>query len=95
MFDFKYGKRRILFDIAFLVLYVGIYLALHFYGSFKNDDTLVAVLCLASYSASGFCSILADITPEKKIRPTVRTIGLFVLGVALYLSYVDLGLFRF
>ena len=84
VFDFTYDKRRIWQDIFFLVLYTLSTILVCWSNQSKNE--IVAVALFSEYWFVGICSLISDITPSKKIKPTVRTAGAFIVG-AIYLIW--------
>lgn len=78
MFDFRYSKTRLAWDIFFFVLYS---LILIIQILFEPVCTKLSCACIGAIHAVTFCaSLLNDVDfKEQKIKPTVRTTGLFVM----------------
>ena len=85
MFDFKFTHWRIFWDIFFFVLY-GLIIVLELrFDLFETRFKSLMIGCLFSCGTIG--SLLGDLNfKRKKIKPTVRTIGLYVLSVFFFLQ---------
>ena len=90
----KTPRYIIVTDIISVVINVACFLALLFTGSFKNDNDIVAVGLLVSYWLMAVNSLRIDLIANIK-RPTVRTIGLFIMGMLFLLGFVEKGHFDF
>lgn len=78
-------NMRRLFDIGFTALYLSCVIAYWLVGGFAERDTLRALGLLFTNWAAGLGSLIMDMDfKENKIRPTTRTIGLFVLGIVYF-----------
>ena len=80
MFDFKFSKFRLFSDIIFLLVYS---LIIILQLSFELVTGKIAVCCVGAIFCLTFCgSLLFDVDfKAEKIKPTVRTAGLFVLMI--------------
>lgn len=85
----KNRKWFIVSEIFFAVLYIGSYLVLYMSGMFEKKSNVAAICLIAFYTLSAMVSLTKDFTAEQKIRPTVRTIGLYVLGIVYFLSFLE------
>lgn len=75
-------KKSIIMDIVFAVFYIVILLICYFNSFFEEKNTVSALMLYFIYTLCGLSSFILDCDfKNNTIRPTVRTIGLFVLGI--------------
>ena len=84
MLDLKFSWARFIQDVFFLLLYLVCFLTFALNAPHDKDTTLTMGLIFCTSSCASF---MADVDfKNKKIRPTVRTIGQLVLGL-FYIYY--------
>ncbi len=81
------NRKNIIMDIVFAVLYIAVLLICYFSNYFEEKNTISALIMYSIYTLCGLSSLISDCDfNNETIRPTVRTIGLFVLG-AIFLMF--------
>lgn len=76
----KKGKRDLYIDLAFGLLYVVCGAAVWLLGGFNNPNDNLAIGAFVVSLAAGTINLLCDFLKER-YRPTIRTIGLYVLAI--------------
>lgn len=89
MFDFKFSMKRLIVDILFLFMYIGWFWAVFEFDAYNNTRSFVFLILSFCYGAAGILCFCSDITPEKRIRPTVKTAGLFAIMIFFLIRFVE------
>lgn len=83
-------KKSIIMDIVFAVFYIAILLICYFNSFFEEKNTVSALMMYFIYTSCGLSSFISDCDfNNNTIRPTVRTIGLFVLGIIFLIFKIE------
>ena len=89
MFDFKFSKSRFISELLFLIMYIGWFWIVLRFNLLKFAEEWVYIIFYISYALSGLVSFCSDITPEGKIRPTVKTAGLFAIMLFFIIRFIE------
>ena len=89
-------KKIIFTNIASAMFFVLWFTAMYLGHYFDEANTLQAILYFTATASVALFSFYVDnMVPGKKIRPTVRTIGLIIMAFVLLFGKIDYHLLGF